>query len=257
MNLLGDFSEYYYVVLLLQAICVFHTIRRGTQSKWIWIIVFLPFIGSLIYIFTEIINQRDISSAKSGFLSALNPTGRITKLEHQYNFSGTFANRIALADAYLQSGFYDKAIALYEPVLTGSMFDNSDEAIKNLMLAYYKTERYEDVVRMAPKVINSLNFTKTPANLYYALSLEKLGRIIDADTEFKKLNQRFCNYQQRYNYGCFLTRQNRNAEALDVLKAVVAEAEFLSSREKNDAREWINLAKQEYKKLAATNPALV
>lgn len=253
-NLFYLFSEYYYLVIGLQAVCVWHSYRRGTMQKWIWLIVFLPLVGSLLYIFTEIIQKRHVSSATGSILSFVNPGGRIKKLEHNYNFSGTFTNRIALADAYLDAGMYDKAIGLYEPVLTG-IFDNSDGAIRNLIKAYYKTGQFNELVKIAPRIIKSLDFTKTQANLYYALALEELGRFDEAEAEFKKMCHRFCNYEQRYNYGCFLLRREKYPEAREVFEAAINESEFLSGREKSEASEWIGKAKQEVKKTAATSGA--
>lgn len=248
-NLFTSFYEYYWLVLVLQAVCVIHAIRRGNQRNWLWIIVFLPAVGCIAYIFTEVINRRHISSAQSGLASVINPTGRIKKLEHNFSFSPTFANRVALADAYLQGKQYDKAIELYEPMLNG-IFDNNEDAIKNLMEAYYKTGRYADVVRIAPKVASTYNFNRTKANLYYAQALEEVGNIAEADAEFKKICVRFANYEQRYNYGMFLLRQQRSAEASTVFKAIIDEGEYLSGYEKTNARPWVNLAKQEYKKAA-------
>mgnify|MGYP001810313196 CR=1 FL=1 len=240
------------VVLALQGVAAFHCIRRGTQQRWIWVIVFLPLVGSLAYIFTEMIRPGQMQSAQSGLANLLNPGGRIKKLEQNFSFSGTFANRIALADAYLDAAQYNKAIELYEPVLQGNVFDNSDGAIKNLIQAYYKTGRYADVVKVAPRVINSLDFAKTPANLYYAQALEEVNRPDDAETEYKKMNQRFCNYQQRYYYSSFLLRHNRAADARTILETILTEAQHLSGREKSAASEWIGKAKQELKKLQAT-----
>ena len=73
--------NFYYISVILQAICVFHCIRKGNQNKWIWIIVFLPFIGCLIYFFTEIVNSRDIQKVQSGLGEVFNPSGSIRKLE--------------------------------------------------------------------------------------------------------------------------------------------------------------------------------
>jgi len=49
---------FYYVTIGLQAFCAVHCIRKGNQQKWIWIIVFLPLLGGLIYIFSEVLPHR-------------------------------------------------------------------------------------------------------------------------------------------------------------------------------------------------------
>ena len=103
-------TPFYVFTVVLQAICVIHCIRRGNTNNWIWLIIFLPMIGCLVYIFTEIINRRDIQRVQSGMGSVFNPSGAIRKLENNLRFSDTFANRVALADAYLEAGQHVKAI---------------------------------------------------------------------------------------------------------------------------------------------------
>lgn len=99
------YNQYFYIITLgLQAICVFHCIRRGTQQKWIWLIVFLPIIGSVAYIFTEMFSGNEVQNLQSGIGAVFNPGGRIKKLEDNLRFSDTFNNRVMLADAYLSKG---------------------------------------------------------------------------------------------------------------------------------------------------------
>lgn len=250
MDLFSRFYEYYYLVLILQGICVFHSIRRGTQSKWIWMIVFLPFIGCLAYLFTEIIQKQHFNTVQSGMSTLVNPHGRIKELEDRFRFSATFANRTALADAYFAKGQYDRAIELYEPALTG-IFDENEAVIKSLMQAYYKVERFEDIVRLAPKVSNSLDFAKNPANLCYALALEQVGEFESAEKEFKRMNLRFSNYDARCSYGAFLVRIGRSDDAFQVYQNIIIEAQQLRGRERNSMKPWAAKAQQEMNKLAA------
>src|SRR5690349_4434434 len=128
-------NYYFYIPVALQAICVIHCMRKGNQNKWIWIIVFLPGIGSLAYIFSEMITGREIDSVKSGVGSVFNPGGSIRKLEDQLRFSDTFHNRVALADGYLAAGHTEDAIALYEQSLTGVITEN-EHVLKQLIVAY-------------------------------------------------------------------------------------------------------------------------
>src|SRR5258705_12780071 len=117
-------SSYYYIILGLQAICVFHCVRKGRQTNWIWLIVFLPLIGCLIYIYTEMFSRRDIQNMQSGMISVFRPGSSVRKLEETLRFSDTFTNRIALADAYLETGDTDRAIEIYESSLEGNFTEN-------------------------------------------------------------------------------------------------------------------------------------
>jgi hypothetical protein len=244
--------EYYYIVLILQGFCLFHSFRRGIQQKWLWIIVFLPLVGSIIYIFSEIINKRDVSSIQnsiqSNVTSFINPTGRIRKFEKKLKFSNTFANKVNLADAYFDNRQYDKAIELYETSLTG-VFQDNEHVIKQLVQCYFPFERYEDIIRLAPKIKNTIDFSKSRANFVYAIALEKTGKIDLAEHEFKKMNHTFSNYEQRYAYGEFLLRLNKKDEAVSVFTAMINEAQHLSRREIGSSRSWIEKAGQEVEKL--------
>lgn len=131
------FSNYYYIVIILQAICVIHCLRKGRQQNWIWLLVFLPLVGCLIYIFTEIFTRREMQNMQLGVSTILNPGGSVRRLEENLRFSDTFANRIALADAYLATGNTDRAIGLYESSLTGNFTEN-EHVLNQLTIAYYQ-----------------------------------------------------------------------------------------------------------------------
>src|SRR5882762_10969040 len=96
-----EYPYFYYITIGLQAICAIHCVRKGNQNKWLWLIIFLPVVGSLIYIFTEIFTGNDMANVQSGMGAVFNPSGKIKKLEDNLRFADTFANKVALADAYL------------------------------------------------------------------------------------------------------------------------------------------------------------
>src|SRR6267142_4896878 len=102
---------WYYISIALQIICVLHCIRSGTQQKWIWLIVFVPYIGSIAYFFSEILPKRHMGDLQSGLGSLfVSPTARIRRLELNLQFANTFNNRVLLANAYLFAGRTEEAI---------------------------------------------------------------------------------------------------------------------------------------------------
>jgi len=194
--------NFYYVTIALQAFCVFHCIRKGNQNKWIWIIVFLPLVGCLIYFFTEIVNSRDIQKVQSGLGEVLNPSGSIRKLEENLRFADTFNNIIALADAYLYSGEVDKAIHLYESSLKGAFTEN-EHVLSQLVIAYHKKQRYKELIATAEKIYHLPQFPFSRPHILYAQALAKEGLKEKAEKEFKKMNGKYSHYEGRYYYGLF------------------------------------------------------
>jgi len=248
-GILSLFGEYYYVVFILQAICAIHAVKTGNQAKWIWIIVFVPGIGCLLYLFTEVFNKRHVSSLQNDVVNIVNPGARIKELEKKFRFSDTLANRTALADAYLEKGLYQEAIDLYEPALTG-LFESNEHIINQLIRAYFATERYDDINRIAPRIANAFNFSKNRSAILYALALEKAGHLEQADKQFKALNHRFSNYEARYTYGQFLLRANRIDDVDTLYSDIVNEASNMSRREMGESKIWIDKAAKELSNLS-------
>ena len=236
-------SGYFYLITIgLQVICVLHSVRRGTQQKWIWIIIFLPVIGSLVYIFTEMFSGRDLQQVQSGVGAVFNPGGRVRKLEENLRFSDTFNNRIQLADAYLEAGQFQAAIDLYERSMAGNFAEN-EYLLSQLIIAYHRTGRHADIPPLAKKISKTPQFPRSKAHICYILALEKTGHPDEAEAEFKTLKARYSNFEARYEYALFLKRTNRASESNQLLSELLGEAPHLSGPEKRMNREWFSKAK--------------
>jgi hypothetical protein len=240
-------SYLYYISLALQAICVIHCMRSGNQQKWIWLIVFLPYIGCIVYFFSEILPARNLGNWPSDIGSLLNPAGRIKRLENNLRFTDTFNNRVLLADAYLAAGLTDEAIELYTSSLTGAFTEN-EHVIKQLIAAYAAQRRYAELIPLAEKIRQFPSFARSGTQIQYARALEYTGDSEGAEREFKKMKARFSAFEARYQYGMFLVRASRDEEARQVFADIAAEAPHLSSREKRYNRAWIIKAKEELKR---------
>jgi hypothetical protein len=242
------FENYYYLILGLQGFCVFHSVKRGTQSKWIWLIVFLPLIGAAIYIYTEILSKKDLGKVQVNLGGIINPGGRIKDLEKKLEFSDTFDNRVTLANALMLSGAIDRAIALYESALVG-VFSDNEYVLARLVVAYYEKERFADVIRTADKIKSDPDFRKTHAHVLYAMTLEQTGNLAQAESEFKTMQGRFSNFEARFRYGEFLSRGNRLEEAKDIFEEILKEAGHMSSGEKRNDQVWIAKSQEALGKL--------
>ncbi len=240
----------YYVTIALDAICIIHCLRMGRETGWIWVIVVLPVLGAIIYIATQMFAGRDLQKVQSGIGAVLNPSGSIKKLQQQLRFSDTFNNRVALADAYLAAGQRDKAVEMYESSLTGAFTEN-EYVLGQLVVAYFEAQRYNDVISVARKIYKLPQFARSRAHILYAIALEKAGNSTQAETEFKMMKGRFANYEARFQYGLFLIKAGRDAEARQLYREMVEEAGQLTSRERRVGRTWFAQAKEELKKMAA------
>ncbi|WP_229689014.1 PLDc N-terminal domain-containing protein [Puia dinghuensis] len=236
---------FYYISIALQIICVLHCIRRGTQQRWIWLIVFVPLIGSIAYFFTEIVPELNRGNWQGGLSSLLvSPAARTRRLEENLRFADTFNNRVLLANAYMLSGRTEEAIELYSSSLTGA-FSENEYVINRLIAAYFKTERYPELILLAKKIYNTPPFARSEAHLYYARALEITGDKEGAEKEFRKMKGRFADFEARYQYSLFLQRAGRDSEAQGILEDIVKESPHLSSRERRANYTWIQKSREE------------
>ena len=239
---------FYYISIVLQVICVLHCLRRGTQQRWIWLIIFVPYIGSIAYFFSEILPQRNMAGLQEGLGSLfVSPAARIRRLEQNLQFANTFNNQVLLANAYMMADRTEEAIDLYSTSLTGA-FSENEYVVNRLIEAYFKTGQYPELIELTKKVYSNLAFARSQAHLCYARALELGGDPAGAEREFKKMKGRFADFQARYQYALFLQRAGRESESRGLLEDLVNESPHLSSRERRANYLWIQKSKEELRR---------
>ncbi len=238
MHLLGYFYQYYYLVLILQAICVFHCVRKGNTQQWIWLIVFLPAIGCLIYLFTEVITKRDVGTVTSAIDTVVRPTGRIKDLEQAFEFSTSFENRLTLAKAYADGGRTDDAIQLLEEGKQG-IFVNDPQLNMHLIGVYSTKQNYPKICEIAPQLSNQKIFHKSRERILYAYALEQTGKIDAAEQELAVFQSRYSDFEGKFSYASFLVRNNRQNEAISLLEEVNTESSKMTRAERRNHNHWI------------------
>jgi len=255
MNMLFGGGSYYYLVLILEAFCIIHCLRRGTQQQWLWILIVIPVLGCLIYIYKEILtNRHSIRMPKVDVGAVLNPGVKLKRLEDELRFTDTFANKVKLADAYLEAGFTDKAVEIYQASLTGAFAEN-EHVLAQLIIAYYEQERYQKIIPIAQKIYKLPQFARSKAHMKYAEALENTRQVDFAEKEFKAMKGRYSCFEPRYQYGLFLVRQNRDEDAYQIFADILNEERQLSAMERKTNKVWFAKTKDELKKLAAQKTA--
>ena len=110
----------YYLILILQGYCIYHAYKNGSAYYWYFLIMFLPVVGCVIYLVTQVYNRRDAEKIQEELVAVINPTKKIKDLEKRLQFSETYQNRVNLADALLDIKDYKNAITHYQEALKDS-----------------------------------------------------------------------------------------------------------------------------------------
>src|SRR5690554_3170219 len=107
---------YLYFIIAFQGYCIYHLLKNRKSYYWIFAILFLPFIGCVTYLVTQVFNKRDTAKIQGNLTTVIEPSKknmssrRVNDLEQQLEFADTYLHRVNLADAYLETHHYAKAI---------------------------------------------------------------------------------------------------------------------------------------------------
>ena len=220
---------YYYGVLGLQAFCIYHCYRNRSDNYWYFIILFLPLIGGVIYLFTHVFKRTTLENAGNEVIQSLDSGKVVRDLEKRLRFADTFENRVALADAYMTKGLYQKAIEQYQQSIT-EMFSSDFHVHNQLVKAHYALGHTEAVLKYAKVIEQKPEFRKSEASWCYAQSLISTGNLKEGEQYLRGFDTPFDNFQRRLELAQFLSAHDRKEEAVMLLDELLSEGEHLSGQ---------------------------
>ena len=116
------------VPYILQLALIIHCIKTNKPFYWIYLIIFIPYVGGVAYLLVELLpallNSRQLRQTGQSIVRTFNPSVTIKKLEEQLENQDTVSNRTALAHAYIEAQQYDKAVPLLRSCLSGPFADD-------------------------------------------------------------------------------------------------------------------------------------
>jgi hypothetical protein len=234
------------IVLLI--VCVVHAIRTGRIFPWIYVIVFLPLIGSLIYIgmaiLPELLGGRRVRALGASVRDLADPHRELREAHREAGLVGSVDAKRALAEQYMARGRYADAEALYRDALQGQ-FKEDPALLLGLARAQFMsgdgagTQASLDALQTADP-----SFISSDAHLLYARALEMQGKDAEALEEYKRLVRYFAGEEARARYGLLLKKLGRTEEANAVFQEIRRLLDGAPSRYRRAQREWGDIAKQ-------------
>jgi hypothetical protein len=180
--------------------------------------------------------------------STLDPGKRLRELEAKLRLTPSFANRQAVADAYLEANRVDEAIALY---LENSSGIHADEpgTLKGLALAYFKKGEYAKAKECALKYKGRKDASLSgEIDLLYAELLEKTGDAEGAAKEYLALAKKNEDEESRYRAAILIRSLGREEEAQRLFRQIVENADLMPGNHRRAHKQWIELARRELKR---------
>ncbi|MBV9990640.1 MAG: tetratricopeptide repeat protein [Alphaproteobacteria bacterium] len=234
------------IALGLLVLCVVHSVRTGNVFPWIYVMVFLPGIGPLIYFFfvivPELLHGRRAQTFRRGAARAIDPNKDYRAAMREVEMVGSVDAKRALAEQLLQRGQYGDAIELYRNALQGQFA--TDPA---LLVGLARAQMLNGDGAGAQASLDALqkadpSFSSQDAHMIYARALELQGKDEEAVGEYQRLVPYFAGEEARTRLGQALDRLGRRDEARAAYAQVLKNLDGAPQRYRKAQREWGDIA---------------
>ncbi len=242
MPLLGLLS------LLVQVYFAVHAYNTGRQN-WIYIIIIFPVIGSLVYFLAEFlpdfVRSHSGKQAAKNFWGIVDPGRELRFLRDQLERADSVKNRKALAEGYINAGFLEEAISLYQSCMEG-MYADDPSIQEGLCLAYFLKGDFnrakENLFKL--KEIQGGNMS-AEFDLLLIRTYEESGDTDKALKEYPALTGKYSGEEARCRYALLLKKTGTSEEANTLFNEVLKNARLSPKYYKRTQKKWIDIAKKE------------
>jgi hypothetical protein len=237
------------LMFILEILCAVHVVRTGRPYFWIYLIVFVPGIGMIVYVVAEILPEFMGSprarAAAGQMAKSLNPGRELREAERRLAMTETAENQATLAEAYLAVGRNDEALELYRRALTG--IHASDPAMLfGLARTQFARGEYHAAQRALERAREANPNGMSPEScLLYARSLEAQGSTAPALEEYAALAPTYPGQEARYHYAMLLRQSGLESEARKLFEEICQAAEFAPRHTRRLQGQWYTLARQQ------------
>jgi hypothetical protein len=241
-------SPYGIAYLVLIGVCIVHAVRAGNVFPWVYIIIFLPGIGSLIYLFAIIVPELFRSRAAARFARSTrtiaDPHRSLRQATRAHELVGSVDSKRALAEEYLLRGAYKDAADIYAEAAQGQFKD--DPA---LLLGLARARFLAGDPAAAQAALDTLqaadpSYVSADAHLLYARALEGQDKTADALAEYRRLVGYYPGEEARARFAMLLEKTGARDEAMDVYREIVKLLDGAPARYKKAQKEWGDIARR-------------
>jgi hypothetical protein len=224
-----------------------HAMKTGRPQWWLYILIFVPVIGSIAYIVAELLpamaETRRARAVRSNIGTILDPNREWRERVEQAELVDSADAKRALAEECERKGMWADAIRLYEKAAIGIF---ADDPVFLIGLARAQLGNGDanaslatlDKLRAAHPTLQSQE-----AHLLYARALEASGRIAEALEEYMELSRYYAGFEARARYGLLLLKEGQPDPARELFQEVLRAAKARPVVVTSADREWIKVAR--------------
>lgn len=231
--------------LIVQVYFAVHAGRTG-RYWWIFVIIFFPLVGSLVYFFVEYLPDiKAMSNIKKSRIS--NKPKNIKLLQRELEITDSVKNRLNLAEAYFHSSQYQESIELLEKSLNG-VHANDLNILEGLCHSHFRNGTYDNAIEYLDKY-EKINNGLLPNNLRLvrAKAYEAKSDFQKALAEYKAIANICPGEEVRCSYAVLLKKQGHVEKAKEQFGIILKNAELYPKQYAKYEKEWVKIARSEIK----------
>lgn len=222
----------------LQAIAIIHFIRRRPDTYWFFIIVFLGWVGALIYIVAEVIPDAGLLSTT---FQVFPRRRRIRELERAILDNPSAGNYEELGLLYLDNGDYARARASYDKAIA-SRTDSVDAFYRRGVTEIELGDFAAAVPDLERAVAADPNYDFQRAKGLLAHAYAQTGQPEKAEALFQQATKTSTISETYYNYATFLQAQGRAEEARQWAQKILDKRPSMPAYQRRRERPWFRKA---------------
>jgi len=237
------------ISIAIQVALVVHVIKTGRNTIWIWVLVLMPLVGPLAYVFVEVLPQllgtRAMRNAARGVRGALDPDRELRRAAATAAVTDTVAAKAELGAQRARRGDYSGAIETYRSGLKG-LYEHDPTLLLGLAQTQFAAGEPADARASLDELrAHNPDFKSTEGHLLYARALDAEGNLAKAESEFRALAAYFPGAEAKVRLAQLLRRVGKTSEARVTLEDVLKTAELAPRHVQRAQSEWIATAQRE------------
>lgn len=199
----------YVVGLLIQVTAIVHFIRHRPDTYWIYLIIFLGPLGSMIYLI--LVAAPDFISVRQTFLGA-SQRNRITEIEAAVRDNPSAANYEELGELYYQNKNFEQARAAFNNAIAAST-SSKDSLYRRALCALHLNDPTAAIADLEHIVASDPGYDFNRANGLLAQACAQAGQTEKAEALFLRAIASSTLSETYLNYAEFLAKNGRHSEA--------------------------------------------
>jgi hypothetical protein len=243
---------YAFAPLLLTVFALVHFFKRGSGNYlWVFLIIFLGPVGSLVYIIVEVLPELRAGHASSGWMVKRK---RLKELEAAVLDNPSAGNYEELADLHLQDQNYARARECFDRAIS-SRTDLPDSFYGRAICSLHLGDTQKAIPDLETVLTMDRKHDYGRAMGLLAYCYAQTGQADAAEKLFREALTTSTLSETQFRFAEFLATQGKSDEASDWAERVVNKRTTLSGPLHRADEHWIRQAKSLLKQLSASPAA--